>query len=202
MQWNAHWLLKPRRRQSTWCPEQFDTKCFHLLQTLSSIGNEKNTTIIFPVPVDMISHFVGRNGQKQSSRLSPSSSSLPSESSSQKKSSIPRIQVITDQDEKETEEDTVDDDFLLRRSPSFFWTEQWQTTLTQPFRQCIAILCLMPIWKRATKTIKVDDDGAFFCRSADFAELLSAHKCLSSSQIYDLTGAHDFWEIKKFPLHL
>lgn len=94
------------------------------LQTLSSIGNEKNTTIIFPVPVDMISHFVGRNGQKQSSRLSPSSSSLPSESSSQKKSSIPRIQVITDQDVKETEEDTVDDDFLLRRSPSFFWTEQ------------------------------------------------------------------------------
>ena len=32
----------------------FQTSIF---QTLSSIGNEKNTTIIFPVPIDILSHF-------------------------------------------------------------------------------------------------------------------------------------------------
>jgi len=105
------------------------------LQTLSSIGNEKNTTIIFPVPVDMISHFVGRNGsstgQKQSSRLSSTSSSskpLPPQShqqqqqqqqqqspqqssvSLQKTSSVPCVQVVIPDEENRYE------DFLLRKT--------------------------------------------------------------------------------------
>jgi regulator of protease activity HflC (stomatin/prohibitin superfamily) len=31
------------------------------LQTLADIGNEKNTTIVFPVPIDMIQHWLRKN---------------------------------------------------------------------------------------------------------------------------------------------
>ena len=32
------------------------------LQTLNNISAEKNSTIVFPVPVDIISHLMGRKG--------------------------------------------------------------------------------------------------------------------------------------------
>ena len=31
------------------------------LQTLTSISAEKNSTIVFPLPIDLISHFMKRN---------------------------------------------------------------------------------------------------------------------------------------------
>jgi len=31
------------------------------LQTLNSISAEKNSTIIFPLPIDMIKHFLGKS---------------------------------------------------------------------------------------------------------------------------------------------
>ena len=31
------------------------------LQTLNNISAEKNSTIVFPVPIDIISHLMGRN---------------------------------------------------------------------------------------------------------------------------------------------
>ena len=37
---------------------------FDLFQTLSSIAAEKNSTIIFPVPIDFISSMVGNGGKK------------------------------------------------------------------------------------------------------------------------------------------
>jgi hypothetical protein len=30
------------------------------LQTLNNISAEKNSTIVFPVPIDILSHFMGR----------------------------------------------------------------------------------------------------------------------------------------------
>lgn len=39
------------------------------LQTLSSIGNEKNTTVIFPVPIDILSHLI-RTGDRMSKNSS------------------------------------------------------------------------------------------------------------------------------------
>ena len=30
------------------------------LQTLNSISSENNSTIVFPVPMDIVSHFLGR----------------------------------------------------------------------------------------------------------------------------------------------
>lgn len=49
------------------------------LQTLSSIGNEKNTTIIFPVPIDILGHFMkGQKVTKGESRGSRKSRSRPS----------------------------------------------------------------------------------------------------------------------------
>ena len=35
-----------------------------LFQTLSSIGNEKNTTIIFPVPIDILSQWTRPKSRK------------------------------------------------------------------------------------------------------------------------------------------
>ena len=50
-----------------------------LFQTLSSIGNEKNTTIIFPVPIDILGHFMkGQKVTKGESRGSRKSRSRPS----------------------------------------------------------------------------------------------------------------------------
>ena len=50
-----------------------------LFQTLSSIGNEKNTTIIFPVPIDILGHFMkGQKATKGESRGSRKSRSRPS----------------------------------------------------------------------------------------------------------------------------
>lgn len=43
------------------------------LQTLTEIGAEKNTTIAFPVPVDMLSAIMGGNGNGSSDRPKPSS---------------------------------------------------------------------------------------------------------------------------------
>ena len=37
---------------------------FEPFQTLSSIAAEKNSTIIFPVPIDFISSMVGNGGKK------------------------------------------------------------------------------------------------------------------------------------------
>ena len=39
---------------------------------MSAIGNEKNTTIIFPVPVDVMSAFVGGDAKKKKGSKSPS----------------------------------------------------------------------------------------------------------------------------------
>ena len=33
------------------------------LQTLNNISAEKNSTIVFPVPIDIISHMMGGKGQ-------------------------------------------------------------------------------------------------------------------------------------------
>merc|ERR1719273_285634 len=35
------------------------------LQTLNNISGEKNSTIVFPVPIDIISHLMGRNNQPE-----------------------------------------------------------------------------------------------------------------------------------------
>ena len=32
------------------------------LQTLTTIAAEKNSTIVFPLPIDVLSHFMGGNG--------------------------------------------------------------------------------------------------------------------------------------------
>ena len=42
-----------------------------IFQTLSSIGNEKNTTIIFPVPIDILSHFSRPRSKPKSVKKSP-----------------------------------------------------------------------------------------------------------------------------------
>ena len=38
---------------------------------MSSIGNEKNTTIIFPVPIDILSHFSRPRSKSKSVKKSP-----------------------------------------------------------------------------------------------------------------------------------
>ena len=52
----------------------------HLLQTLSAIGNEKNTTIIFPVPVDALSAFFGGGGDNKGDDKPKKRSKSPSPS--------------------------------------------------------------------------------------------------------------------------
>ena len=39
-------------------------------QTLNTIGNEKNTTIIFPVPIDVMSHFLPNLGFDKNNKTS------------------------------------------------------------------------------------------------------------------------------------
>merc|ERR1711860_208103 len=43
------------------------------LQTLNSISAEKNSTIIFPLPIDLISHLVGNNNRDRDYDSQPSS---------------------------------------------------------------------------------------------------------------------------------
>merc|ERR1712241_1055017 len=45
------------------------------LQTLNSISAEKNSTIIFPLPIDFLTHFMGKGGDsgKRRSNRKPSS---------------------------------------------------------------------------------------------------------------------------------
>jgi regulator of protease activity HflC (stomatin/prohibitin superfamily) len=47
------------------------------LQTLTEIGAEKNTTIAFPIPVDMLSAIMGGNGNGSSDRPKPSAPRTP-----------------------------------------------------------------------------------------------------------------------------
>jgi regulator of protease activity HflC (stomatin/prohibitin superfamily) len=42
------------------------------LQTLTEVATEKNSTILFPVPIDLLSAFVPRNGATHSSAAAPS----------------------------------------------------------------------------------------------------------------------------------
>ena len=52
----------------------FDVK--KIFQTLNSISAEKNSTIIFPLPIDFLTHFMGKgkdSGKRRSNRK-PSSS--------------------------------------------------------------------------------------------------------------------------------
>ena len=50
----------------SWTWEIFQTLCWcfslFLLQTLNSISAEKNSTIIFPLPIDLLTHFINGNG--------------------------------------------------------------------------------------------------------------------------------------------
>ena len=50
----------------TWDFFQFFRHCvdvsLFLLQTLNSISAEKNSTIIFPLPIDLLTHFINGNG--------------------------------------------------------------------------------------------------------------------------------------------
>ena len=41
------------------------------LQTLNSISAEKNSTIVFPVPIDIISKLMGVRGQQQATVSAP-----------------------------------------------------------------------------------------------------------------------------------
>ena len=43
----------------TCCPQ------LRYLQTLNSISAENNSTIVFPIPIDIMSHFMKTNGQLQ-----------------------------------------------------------------------------------------------------------------------------------------
>lgn len=84
------------------------------LQTLSSIGNEKNsTTIIFPVPVDTISHFVRLSANGRSSlKIKPPMPKPPIQR-------IPRIEVHGSSGSSKIESSLESDDFLLPSPPSF-----------------------------------------------------------------------------------
>ena len=46
-----------------------------VFQTLNSISAEKNSTIIFPLPIDFLTHFMGKGGDsgKRRSNRKPSS---------------------------------------------------------------------------------------------------------------------------------
>merc|ERR1712079_992858 len=39
------------------------------LQTLDSIAAENNSTIIFPIPIDIVAHFMGPGGQNTTQQL-------------------------------------------------------------------------------------------------------------------------------------
>ena len=39
------------------------------LQTLNSIAAENNSTIIFPIPIDIVAHFIGPGGQDPTQQL-------------------------------------------------------------------------------------------------------------------------------------
>ena len=65
-----------------WSPQLNDpllTYSYLIHQTLSAIGNEKNTTIIFPVPVDVMSAFFGddKNDAKSKKRSKSPSPQKP-----------------------------------------------------------------------------------------------------------------------------
>ena len=67
-----------------WSPQLNDpllTYSYLIHQTLSAIGNEKNTTIIFPVPVDVMSAFFGddKNDAKPKKRSKSPSPQKPEE---------------------------------------------------------------------------------------------------------------------------
>jgi regulator of protease activity HflC (stomatin/prohibitin superfamily) len=47
------------------------------LQTLIEIGTEKNTTIVFPLPIDMLSHLAGAHSQVAVERPAVSTNGLP-----------------------------------------------------------------------------------------------------------------------------
>ncbi len=50
------------------------------LQTLAEVATEKNSTLIFPIPIEILANFVGRNNTggrlKVDQPVGPSSSSL------------------------------------------------------------------------------------------------------------------------------
>ncbi|CAA9575316.1 MAG: Putative stomatin/prohibitin-family membrane protease subunit aq_911 [uncultured Thermomicrobiales bacterium] len=48
------------------------------LQTLTEIGAEQNTTIVFPLPIDLLGSMVGANGAARPSTARPSTPAVPS----------------------------------------------------------------------------------------------------------------------------
>ena len=46
--------------------------CFSLFQTLNSISAEKNSTIIFPLPIDLLTHFISGGGSSKGKSKSDS----------------------------------------------------------------------------------------------------------------------------------
>lgn len=57
----AHWLASEQQQMKKRKAEKWYLMILFLLvlQTLNSISAEKNSTIIFPLPIDLISSFLG-----------------------------------------------------------------------------------------------------------------------------------------------